>query len=159
MMGETAGKIRIITKKAEETRVLAGILARECLKVPLRKEALVIGLEGELGAGKTCFVKGFAERLGVKETITSPTFVLLKIFKLSRKKFKRLIHIDAYRINSVKELKVLGWEKFLKDPQNIIIIEWTDKARGILPKNYLQAKFEHFKENERKIIFSARGKK
>ncbi len=158
-MGETAGEIRIITKKAEETKVLAGILARECLKVSPGRRALVIGLEGELGAGKTCFVKGFSEGLGVKETVASPTFVLLKIFKLSRKKFKRLIHIDAYRINFGKEFKALGWEKFLKDSQNIIIIEWADKMRGILPKNYFQVKFRHFKENERKIIFSVRGGK
>ncbi|MBI2628313.1 MAG: tRNA (adenosine(37)-N6)-threonylcarbamoyltransferase complex ATPase subunit type 1 TsaE [Candidatus Niyogibacteria bacterium] len=146
-------EIKIITKKTKETQILAGFLAQECLKVSLGKRALVIGLEGELGAGKTYFVKGFAEGLGVKETVVSPTFVLLKIFKLFRKKFKQLIHIDAYRVNFRKELQALGWEKFLKDPQNIIIIEWADKARGILPKNYLQVKFKHFKEDERKIIF------
>lgn len=150
---ELMREIEIIAKKAEETKALGAILARECLKFPLKKRVLVIGLKGELGAGKTCFVKGFAEGLGVKETVVSPTFVLLKIFKLSRRKFKRLIHIDAYRINSGKELKVLGWEKLLKNSQNIIIIEWADKVRGILPKNYFQVKFKHFKEKERKIIF------
>jgi len=154
----------IVAKNSEQTKKMAGILAKECLKTAPHKRALVIALEGNLGGGKTTFVQGFAKGLGIKEKITSPTFVLLKIFKLPirrshlREGFKRLIHIDAYRLERAKELKMLSWKEFLSDSQSIIIIEWADKVRRLLPKDYIQVKFKHIKGDEREIVINSKFK-
>ncbi|NQV93307.1 tRNA (adenosine(37)-N6)-threonylcarbamoyltransferase complex ATPase subunit type 1 TsaE [Candidatus Kaiserbacteria bacterium] len=97
--------------------------------------ATVIGLYGDLGAGKTTFTKTLAKTLGVSETVTSPTFVIEKIYTLTGQKFSHLIHIDAYRLEGSHELKQLGWDTIVSDPQNLIIIEWADKVEDILPKH------------------------
>lgn len=91
-------------------------------------EALVVGLSGHLGAGKTAFVKAVASKLGVKEEITSPTFVIMKIYEIKNPNWQRLIHIDAYRLEKREELEVLQWEKLIADKHNLIIIEWPEKV-------------------------------
>src|SRR3989344_584801 len=98
--------IKIFTKSDKETKKLGEVLAREILKEKPKKRALVISLEGDLGAGKTTFTQGFGEALGVREKIQSPTFVILKIYKINKKSnFKNFIHVDAYRINA-KDFKI-----------------------------------------------------
>lgn len=136
----------LISENAAETRKFAKNLAKKWLKQGLRKKALIIGLTGELGSGKTVFVQSFAKALGVKERVLSPTFVILK-------KFKNFIHIDAYRIKKPKEIIDLGWKKLINNPQNIILIEWAEKIKRILPKKHLQINFEHISRNKRKIIW------
>lgn len=100
-----------------------------------QKTAIVVGLYGELGAGKTTFVQSLAKVLGVTETVTSPTFVLEKIYTLKNQKFLRFIHIDAYRLECSDELRKLGFDDIKSDGGNFIVIEWADKVEDILPKN------------------------
>lgn len=88
----------------------------------------VIGLIGDLGAGKTAFSKGLAAGLGVKNTVTSPTFVIMKIYEGK----KKLVHIDAYRLTSYKDLRAIGIEDYL-DKNTVIVIEWADRLEGELP--------------------------
>jgi len=135
-----------ISESAEETRKIAGGFAKKCLNSKLRTKALVIGLTGELGAGKTVFIQGFAKALGVKKRVVSPTFVIIR-------HYKNLFHIDAYRIKKPKEIVDLGWKELINNPQNIILIEWAEKIKNILPKNYIKIKFEHVDRNKRKISF------
>lgn len=150
--------IEIFTKNDKETKKLGGILAREVLKEKLKKRALIISLEGDLGAGKTTFTQGFGKFLGVKERIQSPTFVIMRIYginKLNRSarfvKFTNFIHIDAYRLKS-KDFKVFGWKNFIKNKNNIILVEWGNKIKNILPKNSLRIIFKHGKnQNSRRI--------
>ena len=107
-------------------------------KYKSNKEALVVGLSGHLGAGKTAFVKAIAKILGVKEEVTSPTFVIMKIYEISvtsKQKteglavpWKRLVHIDAYRLERREELDVLEWEKLVADKDNIILVEWLENV-------------------------------
>lgn len=101
------------------------------------KTATVVALYGDLGAGKTTLTKALARVLGVGETVTSPTFVIEKIYRLDPKKttqhFTRLIHIDAYRLESGHELIELGWEDIAGDPENLIVVEWAEKVEDILP--------------------------
>ena len=146
--------IKIFTKSDKETKKLGEVLAREILKEKPKKRALVISLEGDLGAGKTTFTQGFGEALGVREKIQSPTFVILKIYKINKKSnFKNFIHVDAYRINA-KDFKIIGWKNFVKNKNNIILVEWGNKIKNILPKNSLRIIFKHGKNfSERKIIF------
>jgi len=95
-----------------------------------REEAFVVGLSGHLGAGKTAFTKCVAEILGIEEIITSPTFVIMKSYEIETLNFpwKRLIHIDAYRLERMEELEVLEWEKLVADKNNLILIEWPENV-------------------------------
>lgn len=113
--------------------------------------ALVVGLSGELGSGKTTFMKGVAKAFGVTETVTSPTFVIEKIYKLKDKPFKKLIHIDAYRLEKGKELLTLGWGEIQKNPENIIFIEWPERVKEVLPKDMIPITFTVIGEHEREI--------
>jgi len=97
--------------------------------------ATVVALSGELGAGKTTFAQGMALALGVEERVTSPTFVLEKIYELQDQKWRHLIHIDAYRINDAHELEVLGWHEIVADPSNLIIIEWPENVAALIPSS------------------------
>lgn len=119
---------------------------------PRRDGATVVALVGELGSGKTTFTQGFLRALGVRGTITSPTFILMRPHRITRGGFKRAIHVDTYRLKDSHSLAALGFKEILKDPANVIIIEWADRVRRILPKNTMWATLKHGKrENEREI--------
>ncbi len=112
----------------------------------------VLALEGELGAGKTTFIKGLAEGLKVADTITSPTFVLLKEYKgkINDKKIS-FVHVDAYRADDIEDIKSVGIEDYLNRNDVILAIEWAEKIKEILPKSTINISFLHIKEKERKI--------
>lgn len=112
-----------ITKTEKETYELGKKFAATL------KGGEIIGLIGDLGAGKTIFVKGLAKGLGVKRTVTSPTFVLMKVYKINKQKIKNLVHIDAYRLNSMDDLIGIGVEEYLSKQDSIVIIEWADKIK------------------------------
>lgn len=95
--------------------------------------ATLVTLSGELGAGKTAFTKAAAKALGVEEIITSPTFVLEKIYLLGEQPFKRLIHIDAYRLEKGADLAPLGFDELMQDAGNLILLEWPEKVDDVLP--------------------------
>lgn len=121
---------------------------------PSKDGATVVALFGDLGAGKTAFVKKCAEHFGIAETIISPTFIIEKIYKIPKgkdKKWKHLIHIDAYRFESEDEIKHLGFREISSDPQNIIFIEWPERIKNYLPKDTREIFFEFVDENTRKI--------
>lgn len=99
--------------------------------------ATIIGLSGNLGAGKTAFTKCVAKELGIDEDVTSPTFVIMKIYSIGLSKsfpWKKLIHIDAYRLERGEELTVLGFEQLAKDADNLILIEWPENVKGALER-------------------------
>ena len=109
---------------------------------PGRVHATVLALSGELGAGKTTFAQGIAAALGVEETVTSPTFVIEKIYELENQPFDHLIHIDAYRLKSGHELKVLGWEEVMREAGNLILLEWPERVADIIPAHAIRIHFE-----------------
>ena len=116
-----------------------------------RGASVVVGLSGNLGAGKTTFTQQAAKKLGVTDAITSPTFVIMKNYPLENQKFENLIHIDAYRLESEKELEVLDFKEMISDPKNLIFIEWPEKVSGILPENMKTVSFEVVDEETREI--------
>lgn len=142
-------KQSVISKSVAETKKFAGLLAESL--IPRKKGAVVIGLEGNLGSGKTTFAQGFAKGLGIKEKILSPTFVILKKFKIRNSKFNNFYHIDCYRLRGPKELLALGWEEIIANPKNIVIVEWAERVKKILPKDTLWASLEHAGQKKRKI--------
>ncbi len=118
---------------------------------PKNDSAFVVGLYGNLGGGKTTFTKSVASILGVEDSVTSPTFVIEKIYELYGNKFSHLIHIDAYRLNSGEELLNLGWQKIISDKNNLILIEWPERVSEIMPE-HVKIKFSALEDgNSREI--------
>lgn len=121
---------------------------------PSKESATVVGLCGELGAGKTTFVQAAAHALGIRVPITSPTFLIWKRYALRDSRFGNLIHADAYRLKSGGELKKLGFAELLADPANLIFVEWAEQVAEILPENRHTILFTVAGREERVLSFS-----
>ncbi|GMU73813.1 MAG: tRNA (adenosine(37)-N6)-threonylcarbamoyltransferase complex ATPase subunit type 1 TsaE [Candidatus Campbellbacteria bacterium] len=122
--------------------------------------ATVVGLSGDLGAGKTAFVKALAEHLGITEHVTSPTFVLQKTYPISVPhspfpvpKFSSLTHVDAYRLESADELQKIGWKETCASPRTLVAIEWPEQVPGAMPPDAVQLRFEWVSDGTRAITF------
>lgn len=144
-------RVKYLTTAPRQTQKLGEILAKEALKTKLKKGALILGLEGDLGGGKTTFLQGFAKGLGTKEKILSPTFIILKRFKIKGLRFKCFYHIDCYRIEKPKEILDLGFKEVISNPKNIVTIEWAERIQKILPAGTIILKFELINQKTRKI--------
>lgn len=160
-----------ITNTAKQTQKLGQNLAEKILSAPKNSGAVILGLQGDLGSGKTTFLQGFAKGLGISEKILSPTFVILKRFPIKRKnratavarpssqriegcgsKFTDFYHIDCYRVKNEKDILNLDWRKIVENPENIVAIEWPEKIQKILPKNTISIKFEFIDNKKREIM-------
>ncbi len=117
----------------------------------------VLCLEGDLGAGKTTFTQQVASIFGVKDYVTSPTFILQKRYEVisnpfpNLKQISQIIHMDMYRIDDVKELEMLGFDELIKDPKNLLIIEWPEKVQGAIPEDSVKISFEFVDETTRRV--------
>ena len=139
-----ATRMNTVTKSEQETIELAIEFAATLVTND------VILLDGELGAGKTCFVRGLCEGLGGDPTqVNSPTFVIMQEYEVDGG--IRLVHIDAYRLSGAEELDTIGWDELLSDPLTIIAIEWPTKIADALPEHALTVSIEHLKEHERSL--------
>lgn len=116
---------KIYTKSGNETKKIARDLAKDFLI------GGIIALSGELGAGKTTFAQGFAEGLGIKDKIISPTFLIIRQYKIPNQK-NFFYHIDLYRLENVN-LKESGLEEIFSDQNNVVLVEWADKIARDLP--------------------------
>ena len=108
----------------------------------------IIVLIGDVGTGKTTFVRGFANGLGLKESITSPSFTISKSYALPNN--RTLIHYDFYRLNNPGIMKA-ELEESLSDKNNIIVIEWADSVANVLPNNRIQINIAYDENDSRKI--------
>ncbi|PJC01191.1 MAG: tRNA (adenosine(37)-N6)-threonylcarbamoyltransferase complex ATPase subunit type 1 TsaE [Candidatus Komeilibacteria bacterium CG_4_9_14_0_8_um_filter_36_9] len=94
----------------------------------------VIALTGDLGAGKTIFTKGLAQGLGYKKIITSPTFVLMKVYQPDNPVVTNFVHVDCYRIDSSEDLYGIGFNDYLGRADTVVAIEWAEKVKDVLHK-------------------------
>jgi tRNA threonylcarbamoyladenosine biosynthesis protein TsaE len=155
--------MEIITQSASETKKLGEQTALDLLRRIRNKQSLdsqsqesrikagkVIALSGDLGSGKTTFIQGFAEGLGITNRLVSPTFILMRQYPIQSGK---LYHLDVYRLekNAEEEARDLGLMEILSDPDNIVVIEWAEKIKNILPPNTQWIDFQYIDENARKI--------
>ncbi len=131
-------------------------LAKNLLALTVPKNtATVVSLSGELGAGKTTFVQALAKELGVNEVVTSPTFTIMKGYTTNPVSgYARLIHMDAYRIDDLRELKPLGFAEIINEPQTIVCIEWAENIKPALPEGVLAVVIKHNNGEEREVEIS-----
>lgn len=138
-------KLEIFTSNPSQTKKTGKLLAKEILKSKPTKRALVLGLVGDLGGGKTTFLQGLAQGLKIKGKILSPTFIIMR-------RFNNFYHIDCYRIQKPQEILSLGFKKIVANPKNIVAVEWADQIRQIMPSNTLWLNFEFLTKKKRKIV-------
>jgi tRNA threonylcarbamoyladenosine biosynthesis protein TsaE len=139
--------MKYISESEKDTYAFAQKIAKTL------KGGEVIGLIGELGAGKTTFTKAIAKDLKIKKNITSPTFVLMKAYpvKLTGSKIKHLVHIDAYRLKTNANILSIGIEEYFNRPDTVVIIEWADRIKKTLPKKTKYITINH-KEDDKRLI-------
>lgn len=148
------GNMEILTKSARETADLGKKIANNL------KKGTIVCLYGDLGSGKTTFVQGVLKGLGIKKRVISPTFVFIREYGLHtnlheyKHELTRIYHVDLYRINSLADARGLGLGEILQDPRNIVLIEWAEKIKKILPKRRIDIYFNYLNNEERKINIS-----
>lgn len=142
--------MRKVSNNLQETNKIAKLFADKILSAK-RAGALVVGLSGDLGAGKTAFTKAVAKYLGVKSKVDSPTFVIMKKYLLKKQKHKALLHFDAYRLKDEKELLNLGWNEIVSNKDLFIIVEWPENVKKVLPKDVQYIYFTH-NEGDSRIL-------
>ena len=148
----------LISNGSAQTKKLGEALAKEISRTQSQNQAFVLGLKGDLGGGKTTFLQGLAKGLGIKEKITSPTFVLMKRFGL-KGAYKNFYHLDFYRLSGAKEILPLGFAEIISNPENIVGIEWIDRIKGFSFKDILMIEFEFIEKDKRKIKFYFKNEK
>ena len=154
-----------ISRNLEETQKIAKNFVYSIKKN--EKGATVVGFYGNLGSGKTTFVQNIAKVFGVSDTVTSPTFVIMKVYELRDQRpetrenfskllslnssFHHLVHIDAYRLEKSEELLHLGWKDIISNKENLILVEWPENVIDIMPK-HIKIYLKHIEnENSREI--------
>ena len=138
-----------VTHSPEETAHLAGTIGK------IIREGTVICLDGELGVGKTLFVRALARTLGVESDVTSPTFNLMNIYEAACP----IVHFDLYRIASEEELEDIGFFEYAEATEGIVLIEWAEKFPDAMPADHLSVRIEVLNDEERQFTFVAKGKK
>jgi len=158
------------TKSASETRKLGEVLSQEL------RGGEIICLTGELGSGKTTFAQGVLRGLKIKGPYTSPTFVVMKHYKIKSQNFSKVrpfpsptsrgipqgqtlnvYHIDCYRVKS-RDIIELGWKEIITGENNIVIVEWAERMKAIIPSRAIWLEFEHLDGDARKIIINSKFK-
>ena len=131
------------TRTIKEENELANVAEEIISILPQKNTAHVIALSGELGAGKTAFVKMLGKQLGIVEHITSPTFVIMKKYDIPNHFLaSTLVHIDAYRIEDVAEMNVIGLEELATKKDSIICIEWPERIIDLIPKDAISLRID-----------------
>lgn len=151
--------IRTLTELEDEAARFVSSLTNSERRLPAGRQATFVTLSGELGAGKTAFTKAVAKVLGVEEVVNSPTFVLEKIYALPASdghtvSFKRLIHIDAYRLEKDADLAPLGFDELMKDAGNLMLLEWPERVADALPLPAARISFEVLPDDARRILYA-----
>jgi tRNA threonylcarbamoyladenosine biosynthesis protein TsaE len=161
-----------VTTSAKETKRLGRKIAVDVVKTTKdrahsAKGSVIFALTGELGSGKTTFVQGFAKGLGIKQRIISPTFIIMRNYRIKLKaqssklktetkylKYTNFYHVDLYRLedNFEQEIANLGLKEIWSDPKNVVAIEWAEKIKDMIPKSAHWIKFKNLGGDKRRIV-------
>jgi tRNA threonylcarbamoyladenosine biosynthesis protein TsaE len=147
--------IEYISHSEQETSDIASDILNIISSRGAGISSTILALHGDLGSGKTAFTKMLARHFGVTETVVSPTFIIAKYYTLPpTAAWRKLIHIDAYRLDHGDDLRKLNFEREFADPTNLIVIEWPEKVVDILEdKDVTKINFEFVDEGTRKISY------
>ncbi len=141
-------EMTVQTDSVAQTRQLAASLAKH-VRLPA-----VVALSGQLGAGKTHFIKGLGEGLGLNpDKICSATFVLIAEYG----EHPRLVHIDAYRLDKPQELENIGWYELLEEPDVMIAVEWAERIAPVLPAERIDIQIEILDDHRRQFTIRPYG--
>ncbi len=152
--------IKVISFSEKVTKQIGASIAQQIsCRESLHEKPIFILLEGNLGAGKTTFTKGFLEHFGIKPKAASPTFVIAKRYSTTKdKKLKTkntisdIWHIDAYRLKSKEDLELIGFNEIKKQPHTVVLMEWPGNVKGLILKNAIRINLEYGNiENERSM--------
>jgi len=139
--------MKYTSKSPKQTEQLGLKLAKKL------KGGQILCLVGNLGSGKTCFVRGLARGLGIKQLITSPSFVFLKAFPVSNnRKIKYLVHLDCYRLKNKDKIDNIIPLEYFGKKDILVVIEWPERIKSKLPTRTQYIKFKILNNQQRKII-------
>ena len=147
-----SNKTAKISKNTKKTAQIAKMFLNKILKRNIKhRGALVVGLSGNLGAGKTTFIQAVARHLGIKNKVSSPTFVIIKKYSLKKPgDYKFLFHLDAYRLKNEKELLHLGWGEIINNKKHLVFIEWPENVPKIIPSH---ARFVYISSDDKEYRY------
>lgn len=137
-----------ITRNPIETRKLGEYVASRM------KGGEVLCLTGNLGSGKTTFISGVINYYLPGKRILSPTFIIVRHYYTVGNMIKNVIHVDLYRINNISQIKDLGCQESINKPDSLVLIEWADRLKSLLPKKRIDIRFTTENGMIRKIIFN-----
>lgn len=137
-----------ISKSQDETIEIGKTYASEL------SPGSVLGLKGNLGTGKTQFVKGITSYFRISEIVNSPTFLIVNEYLANENLFKglKIFHFDLYRINNPEELAIIGFDEYIKDKNSISLIEWSDIAEKYLKRHIKTVTFRYGENENERII-------
>lgn len=141
-------------KKTDLEALAHGLIAYADTHAPTQG-ATVVALTGDLGAGKTTLVQHVARALGVETLVPSPTFVIMRSYKTKHVRFKRLVHIDAYRLEEETELRALHLTEVFADPETLVCVEWPERLFGTLPIERIDIALTVVDEDTRELTGSS----
>jgi|SRR5215831_1137722 len=139
-----------VTHSEDETRHLGKAIGQALKSISL-DQPLVITLDGELGAGKTTFVSGVLRALGISAPVRSPTYTLVEPYEFGS---FTVYHLDLYRLVEARELEMLALRDLLR-PQAVLLIEWAERGKDVLPAAELSLTFNYLKEGDRQVQIRA----
>lgn len=144
--------LELVSQSPEQTRRIGASLAA------LLTGGEVVGLQGELGTGKTCLVQGMARGLGITGPVTSPSFTLIQEHPVRRGAIRKLFHVDLYRLTRpLEEVEGIGLGEFLGAPGTVTVIEWAERIETFLPRDRLWVRLEHLDPVKRMVRIQGRG--
>lgn len=140
--------MKIKTHSVLETQKVALELAQKY------NQGGIFALSGPLGAGKTTFIQGFAQGLGIKDRLISPTFIIMRQYQIPSNNKGKLYHLDLYRLETVHQTEGIGLEEILANSANIVLIEWAEKLGPLLPPQSIHVTINLLGPETREITIS-----
>lgn len=142
------------SSSSEETQKIAKEIALNTIKNQNKnaKSALIFELIGDLGSGKTTFVKGFLKGIGFGGNVKSPTFIIMRRTKIKNDFFENVFHIDAYRLKKIDDFLALNFKEIISNPKNIVLIEWPQNIKNIIKEKTIKVRFIYGKKENERII-------
>ena len=141
--------MKIVSNSPQETKEFGLKLAKKL------KNGCLFSLIGDLGGGKTELTKGLIKGMGVGRQIVSPTFVLMRVYRVRRRHIRFFCHVDAYRLKRLEDIIDVGLLEFLGRPDSVVVVEWADKIKPLLwPFAQTIVRFSFINKNKRRITIS-----